>query len=63
MIEELAQDLHLRIDEKGLSAAPDSAGEEADIQVPVHQSYDMDILERIVQRCEKMLGSLDAPER
>jgi len=63
MIEELAQDLHLRTDEKGLTAAPDSAGEEADIQVPVHQSYDMDILERIVQRCEKMLISLAASER
>ena len=28
---------------------------EAEIQVPVHQPYDMDIVERIVQRCEKIL--------
>lgn len=63
MIEDLAQDLHLKIEEGGLTAAPDSAEREAEIQVPVHQSYDMDILERIVQRCEKILGSLAASER
>jgi len=63
MIEELAQDLHLRISDDGLTAAPDSAKMEAEIQVPAHQSYDMDILERIVQRCEKMLGGLAASER
>ena len=63
MIEELAQDLHLRVEENGLTAAPESSGKEADILVPVHQSYDMDILERIVQRCERMIGSLAAPER
>ena len=63
MIEELARDLHLRIEEKGLTAAPETAEREADIQVPVHQSYDMDILERIVQRCERMLASLAASER
>ena len=28
---------------------------EAEIQVPVHQPYDMDIVERIVQRYEKIL--------
>jgi hypothetical protein len=49
--------------EAGLTAAPESAGMEADILVPVHQSYDMDILERIVQRCERMLGCLVPPER
>jgi len=56
MIEELARDLRISIQEDGLSAAPDSAGIEAEILVPVHQPYDMDILERIVQRCEKILG-------
>ena len=56
MIEEIARDLRLPVQEDGLSAAPDSAGMDADIQVPVHQPYDMDILERIVQRCEKLLG-------
>lgn len=63
MIEELAQDLHLKISDDGPTAAPETAEREADILVPVHQSYDMDILERIVQRCERMLGSLAAPER
>jgi segregation and condensation protein B len=63
MIEEMAQDLHLKISDDGPTAAPETAEREADILVPVHQSYDMDILERIVQRCERMLGSLAAPER
>jgi segregation and condensation protein B len=55
MIEDLARDLRISIEEGGLKAAPDSARMEADIQVPAHQPYDMDILERIVQRCEKIL--------
>lgn len=55
MIEELARDLRLETGENGISAAPSSAGIEAEILVPVHQPYDMDILERIVQRCEKLL--------
>jgi segregation and condensation protein B len=56
MIEEIARDLRLPVSEDGLSVAPNSAGMEADILVPAHQPYDMDILERIVQRYEKMLG-------
>jgi segregation and condensation protein B len=56
MIEEIARDLRLPVQEGGLSVAPDSAGMEADILVPAHQPYDMDILERIVQRYEKILG-------
>jgi segregation and condensation protein B len=56
MIEEIARDLRLPVQEDGLRAAPDSARMEAEIQVPVHQPYDMDILERIVQRCEILLG-------
>jgi segregation and condensation protein B len=56
MIEDLARDLHLPVGEDGLSAAPDSAGMEADILVPVHQPYDIDILERIVQRCEMIMS-------
>jgi segregation and condensation protein B len=56
MIEEMARDLRLIVQEGGLTVAPDSAGLEADILVPAHQPYDMDILERIVQRCEKILG-------
>ncbi len=56
MIEEMARDLRLIVQDDGLTVAPDSAGIEADILVPVHQPYDMDILERIVQRYEKILG-------
>jgi len=56
MIEEMARDLRLIVQEDGLTVAPDSAGIEADILVPVHQPYEMDILERIVQRYEKILG-------
>jgi segregation and condensation protein B len=56
MIEEMARDLRLPVLEGGLTVAPDSAGIEADILVPAHQPYDMDILERIVQRYEKILG-------
>jgi segregation and condensation protein B len=56
MIEEMARDLRLDLKEDGLTVAPDSAGIEADILVPVHQPYEMDILERIVQRYEKILG-------
>jgi len=55
MIEEIARDLRLAVQEDGITAAPDSSGLEAEILVPVHQPYDMDILERIVQRCEKIL--------
>ncbi len=55
MIEQIARDLRVPVQENGLTAAPESAGMEADILVPVHQPYDMDILERIVQRCEKIL--------
>ena len=56
MIEEIARDLRLAVQEDGITAAPDSSGLEAEILVPVHQPYDMDILERIVQRCEKILS-------
>jgi segregation and condensation protein B len=56
MIEEIARDLRLAVQEDGIAAAPDSSGLEAEILVPVHQPYDMDILERIVQRCEKILS-------
>lgn len=55
MIEEIARDLRLPVQESGLSVAPSSAGIKADILVPAHQPYDMDILQRIVQRYEKIL--------
>jgi len=56
MIEDIARDLRIAIRDDGLTAAPDSAKMEAYIQVPVHQPYSMDILERIVQRCEAILA-------
>lgn len=55
MIEDIARDLCIAVQEDGLRAAPDSAKMDADIQVPAHQPYDMDILERIVQRYERIL--------
>jgi segregation and condensation protein B len=55
MIEDIARDLRLMVGEDGPRAAPDSAHMEAEIQVPTHQPYDMDIVERIVQRYEKIL--------
>ena len=56
MIEDIARDLRIAIREDGLTAAPDSAKMEADILVPVHQPYSMDILERVVQRYEAILA-------
>ncbi len=56
MIEDIARDLHLDVREDGTTAAPISAQMEAEIQVPVHQPYDMDIVERIVERYEKILA-------
>jgi segregation and condensation protein B len=56
MIDEIARDLRILVQEDGLRAAPDSTKMEAEIQVPVHQPYDMDILERIVQRYEIILN-------
>lgn len=44
MIDEIARDLHKAVQEDGITAAPDSSGLEAEILVPVHQPYDMDIL-------------------
>ena len=58
MIEEIALDLGIPVDEEGVSAAPDYAGIEAEIQVPTHQPYDMDILERIEERYEAVLEGL-----
>lgn len=60
MIEDIARDLRLDVQEDGLRAAPGYAQMEAEIQVPVHQPYDMDIVERIVERYEKILDDNDA---
>ena len=59
MIQEIALDLGVLTDEDGISAAPDYAGVEAVIQVPTHQPYEMDIIDRIRERYEAILKSLN----
>ena len=58
MIEEIALDLGIPTDENGIVAAPDYRELEAEIQVPTHQPYDMDIVERIKERYEALLEGL-----
>ncbi len=60
MIEDIAKDLRIPLADEGLTAAPDSSGLDAQIVIPVHQPYDMDIIERIKQRCEAMIKGLKA---
>jgi len=55
MIEEIALDLGIPTDESGKTAAPDYAKMDAQIQVPTHQPYDIDIVERIKERYEVLL--------
>jgi segregation and condensation protein B len=58
MIEDLARDLRIPIEEDGISTAPTSAGLEAKLYIPAHQPYDLDIVERIKQRCEALIQGL-----
>lgn len=58
MIAEIALELGVPTGEDGVPAAPDYKGVEAEIQVPTHQPYDMDILERIKERYEAILKGL-----
>ena len=58
MIEEIALDLGISTGENGISAAPDYKELEAEIQVPTHQPYEMDIVERIRERYEAILEGL-----
>lgn len=60
MIEEIARDLRIQVSDDGVSAAPDYSGADGEIIVPTHQPYDMDVLERIRQRYEKILGQSTA---
>ena len=62
MIEEIALDLGISVDKGGVSAAPDYAGIAAEIQVPTHQPYEMDIIERIRERYEAILKGLAEDE-
>ncbi|KUK43961.1 MAG: SMC-Scp complex subunit ScpB [Methanothrix sp.] len=58
MIEEIALDLGIPTDENGISAAPDYRELDADIQVPTHQPYEIDIIERIRERYDALLKGL-----
>jgi segregation and condensation protein B len=61
MIEKLAHDLRISVQEGGTTAAPDHLDQEAKIMVPTHQSYDLDIVERLKQRSEKLLEGACQP--
>lgn len=58
MIEEMARDLRISVQEDGTTAAPDYANLESSIIVPTHQPYEMDVVERIKQRYESLLTGL-----
>lgn len=58
MIEEIALDLGISTDEDGITAAPDYKELAAEIQVPTHQPYEMDIVERIRERYDALLEGL-----
>jgi segregation and condensation protein B len=58
MIADVARELQIPVKEDGVTAAPDYAKLEAEILVPTHQPYDLDILERIKQRYEALLAGL-----
>ncbi len=58
LVQELAEDLRIPVSDEGIPAAPDYRGTEAEIQIPTHQDYSMDILERVRQRCDALLEGL-----
>jgi segregation and condensation protein B len=58
MVEDLARDLDIPQERGGIRVAPDYAIFEADIKLPTHQPYHIDILERIKQRYETLLSGL-----
>ncbi len=55
MIRDIADELEIPVNDDGITAAPDYAEMEAQIEVPTHQPYDMDILERVKQRYVALL--------
>lgn len=61
MIEKLALDLRIAVREDGMTASPDHTDQEAEIKVPTHQSYDLDIVERLRQRCDKLIEGACQP--
>jgi segregation and condensation protein B len=58
MIEDMAKDLHIPQEPKGVRVAPDYASCKAEVKLPTHQPYQIDILERVKQRYEALLNGL-----
>jgi len=58
MVEDMARDLNIPQEREGVRVAPDYASFEAEVKLPTHQPYHMDILERVKQRYEAMLSGL-----
>jgi segregation and condensation protein B len=58
MIEDMAKDLRIPVQGDGVTAGSDYANHPASIIVPTHQSYEIDILERVKQRYDALLGGL-----
>lgn len=58
MIEDMAKDLRIPVQDEGVTAGSDYANHPASIIVPTHQSYEIDILERVKQRYDALLGGL-----
>lgn len=56
IVEDIARDLRIPIEENGKTAASDCSGLAAEVLLPTHQPYNMDILERIKQRYERILS-------
>jgi segregation and condensation protein B len=59
IVEDMARDLRIPVQDDGTPAASDCSGLDAVavILVPTHQPYDMDVLERIKQRYDRLLDS------
>jgi segregation and condensation protein B len=56
IVEDMARDLRISVHDDGRLVASDCSGQAAEILVPTHQPYDMDILDRIKQRYDKLLS-------
>jgi segregation and condensation protein B len=56
LVEEMAEELGIPFSEEGVTVAPDYKGMDAEILIPTHQNYGMDVVERIKQRYEAFLA-------
>jgi segregation and condensation protein B len=57
LAEEIARDLTIPVQEDGRPVATDCSGVKAEIILPTHQTYNMDIVERIKQRYDMILSA------